>query len=196
MSRKYLLVLALVLLPFAGASAATPDSRAQAAPSDTSWHQPDLISFGVAYDDFDKNESTDPKTQSADFRLEYRWGASLYNADDDWFHFGIHPIAGGEITTRSQLYGFGGFAFDLLFWKHIVFTESETVGLWSSGDAKPLGSFIEFRSQAELGYRFDNDIRITGQISHISNAGLTNRNPGEEIAGAYLHVPVDMIFGR
>ena len=54
-------------------------------------------------------------------------------AHSDWFDFGIHPLAGVEFSTRSQLYGFGGFGFDLLFWKHIVFTESEVVGLFDSG---------------------------------------------------------------
>lgn len=194
MLRKSLLILALLLLPLAGAHAATLPSSSSAPMTsvDTPMVQPDLISFGASYIDFDKTEH---RTRSAEFRLEYRWGASLYSAHNDWFNFGIHPMAGAEVSTRSQLYGFGGFGFDLLFWKHLVFTESEVVGLWDSGDAKPLGSTIEFRSQAELGYRFDNDMRLTAQISHISNAGLTKRNPGEEIVGAYLHVPVNMLFG-
>jgi lipid A 3-O-deacylase len=155
--------------------------------------QPDLVSFGVTDVDFDKSE---PRTQSTDFRLEYRWGASLASAQTNWLDFAIHPLAGFEFSTRSQLYGFGGLGFDFLLWRHLVFTESETVGLFDSGDAKPLGSFIEFRSQAELGWRFDNDMRVTAAIAHISNAGLTHRNPGEEMIGGYLHIPVGTLFGR
>jgi hypothetical protein len=155
--------------------------------------QPDLISFGADYIDFDKNE---PRTQGAGFRLEYRGGHSFYSTGGNTVNFQIHPLGGIDVSTREQLYGFGGFAFDVLMWKHFVFTESEAVGLFDSGDAKPLGSFIEFRSQAELGYRFDNNIRITAQLSHISNAGLTHRNPGEEMAGGYIHIPVNMLFGH
>jgi len=157
--------------------------------------QPDLISLGLGYVDFDKG-SDDPHTRSADFRLEYRWGHPLWGAQGSVLDFGIHPLAGIDVSTRSQLYGFGGFAFDFLLWRHFVVTESEAVGLWDSGDAKPLGSFIEFRSQIEGGWRFDNDVRFTAQVSHISNAGLTHRNPGEEIVGAYLHIPVHTLFGH
>jgi lipid A 3-O-deacylase len=199
MPRKYLAILILVLLPFAarGAESQAPaSSSVNSPPAATTFTQPDLLSFGLGYIDFDKDQL---RVRSTDFRLEYRWGDALYATHNDWFKFGIDPLVGGDASTRGQFYGFGGFAFDFLFWKHLVFTESEAVGLFDSGnvsEAKPLGSFIEFRSQVELGYRFDNDVRLTAQISHISNAGLTNRNPGEEIAGGYLHVPVGMIFGN
>jgi len=199
MSRFLAPLLILMLLPFAGARAEVPPSYspaaqpAQLAQQQPTGRQPNLISLSAGYVDFDKDEA---RTQSADFRLEHRWGYSLWSAQNNWLDFGIHPLAGFEFSTRSQLYGFGGFAFDVLMWKHLVFTESEAVGLFDSGDAKPLGSFIEFRSQAELGWRFDNDVRVMAQISHISNAGLTKRNPGEEIVGAYLHVPTYMLFGH
>jgi len=193
--RHSLLILALLLLPFVAAHAETPQTNsdpllAQAQPSTKS---PDLLSFGLGYVDFDKSE---PRTHEGELRLEYRWGYSLWGVQNSWLDFGIHPIAGGQASTRGQLYGFGGFAFDLLTWRHLVFTESEAVGLFDSGNAKPLGSFIEFRSMAELGWRFDNDVRTTVEISHISNAGLTKHNPGEETAGVYLHVPVSAIFSR
>lgn len=200
------LVLALAFLPFTAARGATPQGQqisyqpvqsvqpvqlAQQPPG-----QPDLVSFGVSYVDFDKDDNNDPRTKSVDFRLEYRWGYSLLSAQNSWLNFGIHPLAGVEASTRAQLYGLGGFGFDFLFWKHLVFTQSEAAGLFDSGDARRLGSFIEFRSQAELGWRFDNDMRVTAQLSHISNAGLTRQNPGEEIAGVYLHVPTGMLFGH
>ena len=197
MLRTGLLVLALSVFPLAILHAAEPQKGEAPLlamqPESPPLGHTDLISLGAGYADFDKDE---PRTRSADFRGEYRWGYSLFGTNNDWLNFNIHPIAGAEVSTRSQLYGFGGLAFDLLFWKHVVFTESEAVGLWDSGDAKPLGSTIEFRSQAELGWRFDNDLRLTAQISHISNAGMTRRNPGEEIAGAYVHIPVAMLFGR
>jgi hypothetical protein len=160
--------------------------------------QSDLVSFGGGYIDFDKSES---HKQAADFRGEYRWGISLlplvsnyFNSWDPYVQF--HPFAGVETTTLGQLYGLGGWAMDGYIGRHGIFTWSEGVGFYYPGDAFRLGSFIEFRSQAELGWRFDNEMRLTAQISHISNAGLTQRNPGAEIAGIYFHVPVSKLFGH
>ena len=161
-------------------------------------NQPDLISFGLAYNDFDKSES---HKQSADFRGEYRWGISLLPLVSSYFrswdpYVQFHPFAGVETTTWGQLYGLGGWAMDGYIGRHGIFTWSEGVGAFYPGAAFRLGSNVEFRSQAELGWRFDNEMRLTGEISHISNAGFTKRNPGEEIAGVYLHVPVTTLFGQ
>ncbi len=200
-------VLSLVFSPILSAHAAskTAPSTAPATSdydNDRPLAQPDLISFGMGYVDFDKSSNPtfgrdgEARTQSTDFRLEYRFGYSLWSAQNDWLNFAIHPLVGGEATTHEQLYGFGGLDFDLLFWKHFVLTESETVGLFSNGNAKLMGSMIEFRSQVEAGWKFDNNVRLTAQISHISNAGIGTHNPGEEIVGGYVHVPVGMIFGN
>jgi hypothetical protein len=198
-----LVLLALIFLPFSGAQAGTVPAPQTTQPvsSETSVPgEPSLVSFGINYVDFDKfnsrySQGGEARTRSTDFRLEYRFGYSLWSANNDWMNFGIHPLVGGEASTREQLYGFGGLGFDWLLWKHVVLTESEAVGFFDSGNAKPLGSFIEFRSQLECGWRFDNNMRLTGEISHISNAGLTRHNPGEEIVGAYLHIPAAMLFG-
>ena len=199
MLRKCLVVFILALLPFAEVRGAevSPSPASDGPPTSSSstsspW-ETDLVSFGYTYVDFDKfNEA---RTREDDFRFEYRFGTPLLPAQSGALDFGINPLTGFEFSTRGQLYGFGGLAFDFLFWKHLVLTESEAAGLFSNGDARMLGSFIEFRSQLECGWRFDNDMRLTTVVGHISNAGLTHRNPGEELAGVYMHVPVGMIFG-
>jgi lipid A 3-O-deacylase len=48
----------------------------------------------------------------------------------------------------------------------------------------------------ELGYRFENQMRVSVAYSHISNANLSETNPGVDIISAYLHFPVDMIIGN
>ena len=161
----------------------------------TSLQQPDLLSLGVSYFDFDKIE---PHRQAADFRGEYRWGLSLLplvnrslRSWDDAVQ--VHPVIGIEYTTWNQLYGFSGLSMDTFIGSHFIFTWSEDVGFFSPGQAFHLGSFVEFRSMAELGYRFTNEMRLTGEISHISNAGLTKHNPGAEIAGLYLHIPINLL---
>ncbi len=191
MIRPALVVLALFL------AIAVP-AQVRAAETGGAYRQPDVVSFGVGYMDFDKTES---HKQSADFRGEYRWGLSLLPKISPWFnswdpYVQFHPFVGVETTTLGALYGLGGWAMDAYLGRHIVFTWSEGVGFFYPGDMAPLGSFVEFRSQAELGWRFDNNMRLTGQLSHISNAGITKRNPGAEIAGVYLHVPVNMLAGR
>lgn len=186
MFRSWLLVLAAVLF------------TSSAAHADTPINQPDLVSFGLAYMDFDKSQS---HRQTPDFRLEYRWGVSLLPLMSDYFknwdpYVQFHPFVGVEATALGELYGLGGLAMDWYISKHLVFTWSEGFGLNYNGNAVPLGCVCEFRSEAEIGWRFDNDVRFTLEASHISNAKITRFNPGSEIAGVYLHVPFDNMFGK
>jgi len=77
-----------------------------------------------------------------------------------------------------------------------VLTPSFGVGAYDEGDGKDLGDTIEFRSQVELAYRFDNRSRVGVAFSHISNAGIGDRNPGTEILNVYYAYPLDAIFGK
>ncbi len=202
MARSLLVALISFVLSFSVAQAAPNTPPAQATNSDTSTSstaQPDLLSFGAGYYDFDKGKDQ-PKTNSADFRLEYRWGLSILPLVSNYFsswdkYIQFHPYVGFETTSRGMTYGSGGWAMDGYIGRHGIFTWSEGVGLYQAGDSHSLGSFVEFRSMAELGWRFDNNMRITAALSHISNAGLTKHNNGAEIAGMYLHVPVSLIAG-
>jgi hypothetical protein len=182
-----LVILALAFFSAASAHAAP----AQQAPADP-FKQPDLVSFGGSYMNFDKTES---HRQAADFRFEYRWGLSMLPLISPWFkswdeYVQFHPFAGVETTSLGALYGLGGWAMDWKFLHHGVFTWSEGVGLFYNGDMRPMGSVLQFRSQGELGWVFDNQMRMTAQISHISDAKITQRNPGAEIVGVYFHVPI------
>lgn len=148
----------------------------------------DLISFEVGYLDFDK---TEPKTNAADFRFEYRFGYTFIGGHE----LGFHPFLGFETTSRNMLFGLGGFAMDWNFAPHGIFTWTEGAGYLDAGDQRSLGGTFQFRSGIEAGYRFDNDMRVTAQFSHISDAKLTRVNPGAEIIGMYLHVPTSYMFG-
>ncbi len=173
-------------------------NAAKAQTIDPPINQPDLVSFGLGYNDFDKSEH---HKRAADIRFEYEWGLSLLPLIDSslksWdSDVQFHPFLGTETTTRAAQYGLGGFDMDWYLSKHYVFTWSEGAGFYYRGNAARMGSFFQFRSQAEFGYRFDNDVRITGEFSHISDAKITCINPGAEILGIYLRVPTDMIFGK
>jgi lipid A 3-O-deacylase len=157
---------------------------------------PDLISVGAGYFDFDRNS---PRKAAVSLRAEYRWGFSMLPLISDSFkswdpYFRVKPFVGIETSSRGQLYALGGFNWEIPMGKHFYLSVNPSVGLYYRGNGKQLGSFVEFRTQAELGYRFENESRVSVFISHVSNAGLTNLNPGANTVGAYYHMPVSWIF--
>ncbi len=52
------------------------------------------------------------------------------------------------------------------------------------------GQSLEFRSGLETARRFDNDVRIGVAVFHVSNGGLSKRNPGAEAVVLSLSVPL------
>jgi lipid A 3-O-deacylase len=151
---------------------------------------PDLVGFGGGYFDTLKNE---PRNRAADFRLEYRFGDSLWPAVDEYVS--IRPWAGVEFTSDGAAYGLGGILFDIPLGSSFTFTPNFGAGVYHDGDGKQLGSFWQFRSTAELSYRFSDQSRVAVSFGHISNAGLTDQNPGSEILSIYYQVPADWLFG-
>lgn len=143
---------------------------------------PDLISVGVGW--FDFNDDKD----AVDLRVEYRPGV-------EYFGF-VKPWAGLEATTDGALYGVAGVLVDFDLTRRIVVTPSFGAGLYADGDGKDLGHVVEFRSQLEVGYKFNNGSRVGLAVSHISNASLDDANEGTEVATLYYHLPVGKLFGN
>jgi lipid A 3-O-deacylase len=162
---------------------------------------PDLLSLSVGYYDQDwidpdilyLNHGDSGHFAAVDYRLEYRFGTSLIPWTDPYVK--IKPFVGIEGTSELGFYGLGGLLFDIALGP-VVITPSFGAGLYSQGNGKDLGSLLEFRTQLEIGYKFENEMRVTVAYSHISNANLTDLNPGVDIISAYLHVPVRMIIGN
>lgn len=153
---------------------------------------PDSLVLGAGWQEIFKNY---PYKNGADFRLEHRWGLSLLSSLSEYFKpvdngLQIHPFLGIETNTRVSMYGFGGLVLDFLIGDHIVVSPNFTIGYYSQGQGKRLGYPVEFRSTFEAGYRFESEWRITGYISHVSNAALGRKNPGVEMGGIYLHIPL------
>lgn len=140
----------------------------------------DLVSLGIGYYDINDNED------AVDFRVEYRFGIPIL-----WH---IKPWLGAEASSDGAAYGLGGLLLDLIIADKFLITPSFGAGFYHDGDGKDLGHTIEFRSQIELGYKFNNQSRIGLAFGHISNAALADRNPGTEILNLYYHIPTSKLF--
>ncbi|HZH25892.1 MAG TPA: acyloxyacyl hydrolase [Azospirillaceae bacterium] len=183
--------LSAVLLAAASMPAAQPASAG-----------PGLLSFGVGQFDHDYIDTGSVSgffdagdragtAKAAEFRLEYRFGTPLWSYSD-WFE--LRPMAGLSATSDGMLYGMGGLAFDFTLGP-VVFTPSFGAGLWSRGGGKDLGHPLEFRTMFEIGYRFENQARLTVGFSHMSNADISDENPGANSLLLYVHVPVNALLG-
>lgn len=140
------------------------------------------LSAAVGYFDVFENNEQD---SAGDMRVEYRPDWHLYKKGI----VTITPFIGGEATTDGSLYGLGGLAFDMQYHNWYL-TPSIGVGAYWSGDGKNMGSPLEFRSQIETGYEFDNQMRLGVAISHTSNADVSDTNPGAEVISLYYHYPL------
>ncbi len=124
---------------------------------------------------------------AADFRLEYRHGEGIYF---------VKPWAGIEATSDGGLWGGGGLYIDIPLFEHLVLTGIAGVGGYSDGGGKDLGETVEFRSEAELSYLFDNGMRLGAGFSHMSNANLSDINPGVNVVGLVWVVPLNAMGSR
>ncbi|CAK0763620.1 lipid A 3-O-deacylase [uncultured Gammaproteobacteria bacterium] len=137
--------------------------------------------------------SSDHRWEAVDYRGEYRFGKSLLPMLEPYAK--LKPWVGFEGTSDGAIYGLGGILFDIPLGP-IVFTPSFGAGLYSSGGGKNLGAPVEFRTMIEVGYQFDNASRFSLGYSHISNAGITQLNPGANMISVYYHLPANLLFGN
>ncbi len=142
---------------------------------------PDFLSFGIGYFDFNRQ-----KDEGAEFRVEYR-------SDYEVWH--IRPfIAAGGATSGHGFFG-AGILMDIFLGRRVVLTPSFAPHFYFGGDEDlDLDYPIEFRSQLEIAYRFDNRSRLGLALSHYSNASLGDTNPGTETLTVYYTVPFDELL--
>ncbi len=131
---------------------------------------PPHIALGAGAFDITPSNHKDSQT-AAEFRGEYRFG------DMFWM---IAPFVGVQGTSDGAFYGYGGFGFDVNFTPNFVLTPNVAAGYFAPGSGTRLGYPLEFRSGAELAWRFADTSRLGVAVHHISNAGLGKHNPGEQ----------------
>lgn len=117
---------------------------------------------------------------AAQIRGEYRFAHGF---------FFLKPLVGALGTSDSSVYAYGGFRVELKLGEHYVLMPLATVGYFNKGDGKNLGSPIEFKTGVEFDYQFSDASRLGLAFDHISNAGLTRRNPGTESLLVVYSVP-------
>lgn len=124
-----------------------------------------LLSFAAGAFDIGKDET------AFEGRVEYR---------PEFEFWLLKPFAGAMATSDGGAFGYAGILYDLYIGESIVATLSFAPGAYHKGKGKRLGHGLEFRSQIELAYRFEDRSRIGLAFSHLSNGGLGRKNPGTE----------------
>jgi len=139
--------------------------------------------LSIAGGSYDWNRKKD---QGVELRMEYR---------DDKKLFGLlKPFVAAAVSKNdsTQVFVGAGVLMDLYFGKRIVVTPSFAPHFYTGGNTKlDLDYALEFRSQLEIAYRFDDRSRLGVAVSHYSNASLGKSNPGTESALLYYSIPVD-----
>ena len=94
----------------------------------------------------------------------------------------LSPITGGWITGNNSVYLYTGAQaeYDLGF---LTITPSFGPGLYNAGDAKDLGSPLEFKTEVQMSLNLSDSTEFGMSYNHISNAGLGDKNPG---ANSYM----------
>lgn len=166
----------------AGAAAGAADER-------RGGDDPAALAVGVGYYDVVRQRSG---AEMID--IEYRSDARLW-----WFK----PQMGMWATSDGSFYTYAGVRMDVYLGNRLVFSPSFAPGFYLKGDGRDLGYVIEFRSSAEIAYRFDDYSRISLGIAHLSNASLGGagpglllptdppRNPGVETLTLNYSIPID-----
>ena len=151
-------------------------STAQAAPNSGGQE----AQLGLYVGDF--SALRDSKHEAVTGGAEYRFR--------DVYH-GVRPTVGAFAAGGGEVYTYAGINWDLpLNTAPIYLTPGFDVGYYHSNNEKRLGYAMEFRSTMEVAYQFQNHQRVGVAISHLSNAGLGNKNPGTETVQAVYVAPL------
>lgn len=121
-------------------------------------------------------------TQRTHLGLEYRFRS--------FSRWRLVPAIGYAIAFSGANFLYGDLRRD--FWLGDCWAVSPSFGIGSfeDGGRIELGQRLEFRSGLELVYRFRGRYRIGAAIVHLSNGGLSERNPGTEALLLGLSAPV------
>ena len=144
---------------------------------------PSFLTIGVGAFDFNRQ-----KDEGVEFRLDYRTDYKL------WIFKPFLTAAG--VSNGMSFLG-AGVLVDVYFGNRFVVTPSFAPTWWrGKTDSLDLGHGLEFRSQIEFAYRFDDRSRLGVAVSHSTNASHGDTNPGTESLLVNYSYPLGKVFGR
>jgi len=127
---------------------------------------------------FDILQQVDPAYET---RIEFRLGSvNLWG----------RPFSGIMINTGGAMYLYMGLYYDIPVGDYFYITPSFAPGLYAKSKSKDLNFVLQFRSQIEISFKFDNNARIGVGFSHVSNASLGKANPGVESLVLTYVIPI------
>ena len=149
-----------------------------------SWYFPSQVTLGAGATDPTMQKELSPDVTGELF-------VQPVGADWWWKELRFRPGVGFNADTGGRTsYGYVGGQFDLINYHHVFFDGFFGVSV-HDGELHPnfyqgqthraLGSRVEFREAATLGYQFRPDWAVSAYIDHQSNAGIfSDTNQGIE----------------
>jgi lipid A 3-O-deacylase len=101
----------------------------------------------------------------------------------------IRPIAGVLTSSTGGAYIYSGVAAEVPLPGGLRLTPGFAPGVVLATGDRDLGSPIEFRSSIELSFAPAGSLRLGLGLTHISNARLSQHNPGVELLTFSVAVP-------
>lgn len=95
-------------------------------------------------------------------------------------------------ASDQNYYLGGGLLYNWYVTEHLFITPSFGAGLYADHNGTDLGYPLEFRSGIECGYDFKKAGRISIGFWHLSNGGLGDRNPGDELVAVRYALPISL----
>lgn len=123
------------------------------------------VSFGL----FDIGQSEKATEAGIEVRLESR----------QVFQLELVPIFGVSANEDGAFWGYAGFRWEVPLGEKWLLAPTFATSLYEEGDSKDLGHTLEFRSGIEIARRFPKG-RLGLLLYHLSNASISDHNPGEE----------------
>lgn len=104
--------------------------------------------------------------------------------------WGLRPAIGMMAADNDALFAYVEIRRDFRAGRDWVVSPSFGVGLFNEKDGLLLGHPVEFRTGIEVAHEFDGGQRLGVTLFHVSNGGLSGRNPGTEVLSASFSIPL------
>ncbi len=125
---------------------------------------------------------------------QHRFGPALVSAIEPVAS--VKPWIGSERAPNRNSFGLAGVLVDVPLGK-FVFTPSFGGGRYTESDGRDQSSVIQLRSSVELGYRFDDQSRVSLDYRHTTTTAQTIGGPvgGSALAFTY-RIPSARLLGN